>query len=350
MKIKILILTIVLVLAGTFVLGLTFVNLTQEEAYESAVKHNAQFEIDELNLELKEISHENTLKAASILALNNYTGQITKYYTPFVSETNLEVEKSKAEKTGKQLEIDMLTAALNLNNASIEYDEAEIAFSEAKAAYNEALKNPDASTSEKLALEYTMESQKIAIHQAQNTLDNAQRILDGIIGLEGVAVILPSEYKDPYKIDLESAYKISLSTDMSIYQAKRNAEAARIKFEIADKFFNENEELYISALSGLKSSELTYEKALISLEISVKNEVDNLKNKYDAILLAELNKKIKKNEYNASLAQYKAGILSLSSLENSENSYIYSQKQLETKIQDYVLASMKFTLNYGYEF
>lgn len=350
MKTKILILTIVLIFAGTVVLGLTLVNLTQEEAYESAMKHNAQSEIDQLNLELKEITYERALKTASIPALYNYNGQLTKYYTPFVSETSLEVEKVKTEKAGKQLEIEMLSAALSLNNAAIGYDEADMAFSEAKSAYDEALKNPDASTAEKLALEYTMESQKIALHQAQNTLDTAQRTLDGIVGLEGVSVLLPSEYKDPYKINIENAYETALETDLSIYQAKRNTEAAQIKYEIADKFFDDDEELYISALSGLKSAELSYEKALLSLELSVYNEINNLKNKYDSVLLAELNKTIKKNEYNASLSQYKAGILSLSSLENSENAYISAQKQLETKIQDYILASMKFTLNYGCEF
>lgn len=350
MKVKILILTFVLIFAGTVVLGLTFVNLTQQEAYESAVKNNAQSEIDKLNLELKEIAHKNAVKTASIPALNNYNGQISKYYAPFISETNLEVEKAKNKKAEKQLEIDMLSAASSLNNAAIGYDDANKSYSDAVAAYNDALKNPDASVAEKLALEYVMKNQKIVLHQALNTLDNAQRTLDGIVGQEGVAVMLPGEYKDPYKINFEDAYETALETDLSIYQSKRNLEAAHIKYDIADKFFDDNEELYISALSGLKSAELSYEKALLSLEITLCNEINNLKNKYDSILLAELNKTIKKNDYNASLSQYKAGVLSLLSLENSESTYISAQKQLESKIQDYILTSMKFTLNYGCEF
>jgi len=350
MKTKVLIITLIFLLAGSVVLGLTIVNLTQQEAYESAIENNRQFEIDELILEIRQIAHDKNLKTALIPALNSYYGQLTKYYNPFVSETILVVETAKNEKSYKQLELDIVSAAISLENAAIGYDDANMAFKEASKAYNDAISDPAVSSTDELTLKYTMESLKISLHQAENTLDAAQHKLDGLIGQEGTAVLLPTEYSTPYNISADVAYDNALESDIGICQSKRNAEAASIKFEIAAKFYDEDEDMYISALAGLKSADLAYEKDLVSLKMRVLDDIDNLKNKYDSIILAELNKKIKSDAYKAAKTQYSAGILSLTSLEASEESNIAAQKQLDSKTHDYILASMSFTLNYGYEF
>lgn len=350
MKTKIIIITLILVFTAGAVLGFTVLTMTPEEAYEAAADNNVQFEIDQLNLQLKQIAHDKNLKSASIPAYNNYYGQLTKLYNPFISETNLEVEKMRNDKAHMQLEIDVVSAAINLENAALAYDEADMKYSEAKTDYNNALKDSAVSSAEKLSLEYTMKSQAISLNQAKTSLEAAQRKLDNLVGEEGSAILLPLEYSDPYLISADLAYESALETDISIYQAMRNAEAATIKFEIADKYLNEDEETYISALIGLKSAESSYEKALVSLEINVLDDINNLKTKYDSISLALLNKKIKLDAYSAAASQYEAGIISASSLENSEASYITAVKQLDSKIHDYMLASMRFIMNYGYEF
>lgn len=350
MKTKIIIITLILVFTAGAVLGFTVLTMTPEEAYEAAADNNVQFEIDQLNLQLKQIAHDKNLKSASIPAYNNYYGQLTKLYNPFISETNLEVEKMRNDKAHMQLEIDVVSAAINLENAALAYDEADMKYSEAKTDYNNALKDSAVSSAEKLSLEYTMKSQAISLNQAKTNLEAAQRKLDNLVGEEGSAILLPLEYSDPYLISADLAYESALETDISIYQAMRNAEAATIKFEIADKYLNEDEETYISALIGLKSAESSYEKALVSLEINVLDDINNLKTKYDSISLALLNKKIKLDAYSAAASQYEAGIISASSLENSEASYITAVKQLDSKIHDYMLASMRFIMNYGYEF
>ncbi len=350
MKIKIIILTLVFVLAGSVVLGLTLVNLTQQEAYDAAVENNIQFEIDELNLELKQIAYDKTLKAASYPALNNYYGQLAKYYNPFNSETTLTVEEAKSEKAYKQLEIDVATAVIGLENAAIAYDEADMALSEATQIYNDAVKDSETSSADELSLKYNMESLKISLHQAQNNLESAQHKLDDLVGMEGAAVQLPSEYSNPYDISPEKVYESALVTDITIYQSKRNAEAAAIKFEIAERFYDEDEDTYISALAGLKSADLSYDKTLLSLQMSVYDDIDNLKNKFDSIALAKLNKTIKSNAYTAAKSQYKAGIISATALENSKDSYNTSVKQLDAKIHDYILSSMRFELDYNYDY
>ena len=350
MKIKIIILTLVFILAGSVVLGLTLINLTQQEAYDAAVENNMQFEIDELNLELKQIAYDKTLKAASYPALNNYYGQLTKYYNPFNSETTLTVEEAKSEKAYKQLEIDVVAAAISLENAAIGYDDADFALSAATQAYNDAVKDSETTSADQLSLKYNVESLKISLHQAQNNLDSAQYKLDELVGMEGAAVQLPVEYSDPYNISPDDAYESALIIDISIYQSKRNAEAAAIKFEIAERFYEDDEDTYIIALAGLKSADLSYAKALLTLQMSVYDDIDNLKNKFDSIALAKLNKTIKSNAYTAAKSQYKAGIVSAASLENSEDSYNTSVKQLDAKIHDYILSSMRFKLNYGYNY
>lgn len=350
MKNKIIILTLVFIFAGSVVMGLSLVSLTPEEAYESAADNNIQFEIDALNLELSQMAHEKNLKKASIPALNNYYGQLSKYYTPFNSETSLIVKEAQNERAHKLLEIDVLTAAKNLENAQLAYDEADMAYSEALSAYNDAISDSTVSYTDELSLKYTMESCKISLHQSQNNLEAAHRRLDELVGQEGVSVILPNEYSSPYDINPDEAYESAFASDISIYQSMRSARAAEIKFEIADKFYDEDEETYISALAGLKSAELSYEKARTSLEIRVLDDINNLKNKYDSISLAELNKKIKLDEYNAAKTQFDAGILSAIQLGNSEDSYISAKKQLDGKIHDYILTSMRFTIDYGYEF
>jgi len=350
MKIKIIILTLVLILAGSVVLGLTLVNLTQQEAYDAAVENNTQFEIDALNLELKQIAHDKNLKTASIPALNNYYGQLAKYYNPLISETNLIAEEAKNEKSLKQMEIDVIAAAINLENATLGYDEADMSLIEATEAYNEAIKDSETTSADVQLSKYNVESMKISLHQTKNSLDSAQRKLDGLVGMEGAAVQLPNEYSDPYDISPEDAYEIALLTDISVYQSKRSAEAEAVKFEIAAKFYDEDEDTYISALAGLKSADLSYEKTLISLQMSVYDDISNLKNKFDSIALAMLNKTIKSNAYIAAKAQLAAGIISSASLENSEDSYIASVKQLNTKIHDYILSSMRFKLDYSYDY
>lgn len=350
MKLKIIILTLVFVLAGSVVLGLTLVNLTQQEAYDAAVENNIQFEIDELNLELKQIAHDKNLKAASILTINNYNGQLTKHYNPFVSETTLTVEKAKSEKAYNQLKIDVIAAAINLENAAISFDEADLALSDAKQAYSDAVKDSETSSAEELSLKYIVESLKISLHQAQNNFDSAQYKLDELVGMDGATVELPSEYSDPYDILPEDVYESALLTDITIYQSKRNAEAAAIKFEIAEQFYDEDEEMYISALASLKSADLSYDKVQVSLQMNVYDDIDNLKNKFDSITLAKLNKTIKLNAYTAAKSQYKAGIISADSLGNSEDSYTAALKQLDAKIHDYILSFMRFELDYGYTY
>lgn len=350
MKKKILILTLVFILAGSVALGFTLTSLSQQQAYDSAVENNKQFEINELNLQLSQIAHEKNQKAASLLAYNNYNGQLTKYYNPFVSETNLLVKEMENEKAYKQLEIDVVYATINMETAEISYNESKLALDEATKEYNEALADPSIPYADQLALKYTMESLKISNHQAFNNLESAKRTLYGLIGQDDVFVTLTSEYSDPYSIDPDDAFAYALETDIGIFQSKRNKEAAGIKFDIAAKYYDEDDEVYINALAGLKSAELSYDKSLLSLEISVINDINTLKNKYDSIELAELNKKIKLDEYNASISQYNAGILSLLQLEGSEASYISAQKQLDSKIHDFILSSMRFTLDYGYSF
>ena len=350
MKNKIIILTLIFLFAGSIVMGLTLINLTPNEAYESAAENNLQFEVDELNLELMQIAHEKTLKSASILAMNNYSGQLVKYYNPFTSETNLIVREMENSKSRKQLEIDILSASISLESALLAYDEANTSYNQAVESYNEALADPAVSSSDELSLKYAMESLKISLHQAQNNMESAQRRLDDIVGQNGVSVLLPVEYSTPYGIESDKAYENALETDIGTFKSKRSALAAEIKFDIAEKYYDEDEEIYISALAGFKSAELAYEKSLAFLEMNFLDDINNLKNKFDSIALAELYKKIKLDEYNAAKSQFDAGILSANQFESTENIYIIAQKQLETKIHDYILASMRFTMDYGYDF
>lgn len=350
MKKKILILTLILTLLGTGVLGLTLITLTPDEAYEAAAENNVQFEINDLNLQLKQITHEKNEKTASLPALNNYNGQITKYYNPFNSETSLVVKEADNERAKKLLEIDIMSAAVALENFTLAYNDSQLNYDEAKIEYTDAKKDSLVSDAELMQIIYTRDSASVALAKSELDLISAQKKLDNLIGKTGTAVVLPSEYSDPYDIVFENVYESALETDISIYQSSRNAEAALIKFEIAERFFDEDEDTYISALVGLKSAELSYDNSLLSLQMNIYDDIGNLKNKYDSIALAELNKTIKSNAYTAAKAQLEAGIVSASSLESSKDSYMSSISQLNAKIHDYILSSMRFTLDYGYDY
>lgn len=350
MKIKVIIITMVLLLMGSAVLGLTALNLTQQEAVESAISNSLQTEIDVLNLELKQMTHDSNLKTARIPAANTYYGQLAKLYNPFVSETNLTVEKARQEMAYEQMMIDVTSAAITLESAALAYDEADASHAEAKKAYNDALNDPSYTSADRLSLEYTMESARITLLQSEASLRTAQMKLDNLVGQDNVSVQLPNEYSNPYDISEDDAYESALVTDISIYQSKRNAEAAEIKFEIAAKYYDEDEDTYISALAGLKTSQMAYDKALLSLKIRVLDDISSLKNKYDSIELAKLNKEMKQNDYTSAKSQFEAGVLSASSLEVTEDIYNSAVKQLDAKIHDYILTSMRFSLNYGYKY
>ena len=350
MKKRIIVITLVLIFAGTAVLGFDILNLTPEEAYEAASISNLQHEIDELNIDLREASLKTSIKNASHTAVDSYQGMLTKYATPYDAETNLMVSEKNLEKSEKQLMVTILSSMIYLNESKLSYDDSLSAYEKAEDAYRDALGNSAVTATELLSLEYTAMNNHIKMIQAQNNMEKAQKDLDTLLGIENTAVELPFEYNTPYNLDEELVLESMVATDISLFQAERSLESAKLKHEIASKFFDEDEETFISTLASMKSAEMNYNKKLRSLEDSVKDKMDQLKTLYDSIELEKLNVRIKKELYDSSLKQYKAGILAVNSLENAENTYVQAQRQLDSKIYDYIIACMQFSIDTGFEF
>lgn len=350
MKRKIFTLTIIFILAGTIALGYGITLLTQDEAYQAALENDRQTEINELNLQLQQITYDKSVKEASHTAVDTYFGKLTKYITPFNNETNLEVKKRTNEKALEQLKIDIVSKSYTLAERKKAYSDAMTSLDVAVAEYEKAAHEAVISQLQILLLQYTAESKRISLIQAENNLISAEKDLEYLLGQNDTTVELPENYSNPYTIDFTEAYEATLEKDTGVYQAARNVESNTMKLEIAEQFYNKDETTYISVLSALKSARLSYEKSLISLELSVLADIDNLKNKYDVIELEKLNNKIKLSLYQASLSQYEAGIISITSLKDTESAYALSKTQLSSKITEYIMATMRFTLDTGYSF
>lgn len=350
MKKRIIIITLVLILAGTAVLGFDIINLTPDEAYEAASQNDIQHEIDELNIVLKEAGLTASQKNASYTALNSYQGNITKYISPFDAETSLMISEMNLAKSEKQLMVTILSTMLSLYDSRIAYDDSVESYEDAKAAYNEGISNSAISATELLSLEYTAENNRIKMLQAENTLTKRQTELDRLLGVENAAVELPVEYTSPYSLDKEEVYNSMIETDISLFQAKRAYESAKLRHETAAKFYDEDEEIFISTLSALMSSELSYNKKLQSIEDNVIDRIDQLKTMYDSIELEKLNVEIKESLYNASMKQYAAGIISVNSLDSAKKAYNLALMQLDSKIYDYIITCMQFTIDTGHTF
>ncbi|MFO7611334.1 MAG: TolC family protein [Clostridia bacterium] len=350
MKKIIFLLATILILSGAVALGFGIRYISGDEAFESATTGNSGLEIDGLNLRLLEISHENILKQASFTAINTYSGRITKYAAPFDSETNLEIKRRTNEKALGQIRIDIVSSAVSLYNSELAFADANTAYDRAIEEYNEAKSDSSLSSIEVLSLEYTAKSKRIAMTLTENNLESSRRKLAMLLGEENVSVDIPMVYSDPYSLDFEKVYEKALETDIGIYRAKRESESASMKFEIAKLFFDEDDTTYVGSLAGLRNAELAYDNALLSLEASVLDGIESLMNKYDSIELEKLNNLIKLEAFNSAGEQYDAGILSKVSYDASQAAYNAAQRQLASKIYDYIIASMKFELDTGYEF
>ncbi len=350
MKKKIIVMTLALIIAGTAVLGFDIINLTPEEAYEAASLNDIQHKIDELNLELKQAGLETSLKNASYSAVNTYQGNITKYVTPFDAETNLTVSEMNLARSEKQLMISIFSSMVSLNESIAAYESARTSYENSSSEYNLGIGNSSISTAELLSLEYTAENNRIKMLQAENTMNKRQKELDGLIGVENSAVDIPIEYISPYSLDEAKVCESMIETDISLYQTKRTYESAGLRHEIASRFYDEDEELFISTLSSLMSAKLSYDKKLQSIEDSAMDKIDQLKTMFDSIELEKLNVKIKEELYSASKKQYIAGIVSVNSLESSEYALNQAEIQLKSRIYDYIIACMQFTIDTGYDF
>jgi len=349
MKKRIIIITIALLVAGTAVLGFDILSLTPEEAYEAASSNNLQREIDELNHELKAMNLEDSMKNAKYTAINTYQGNIIKYVTPFDSETNFTVSEMNLAKSEKQLMVTIYSSMVSLQESIDAFGKSREAYDEALAEYEDALSDSTLPAAELLSLEYSAESKRISMLQAQQNRTKKQNELDGLLGMENARVELSKDYSSPYEISPEEVYEAAMDADISLYQSKRLYESAEMRHEIAADFFDEEDETYISTLSSMKSAELNYNMKLAALEASVLDKTDNLKTLYDYIGLEKLNVDLKREMYSAAKKQYDAGIVSINSLEASEEAYESAQKQLDSRIYTYIIACMQFEIDTGYE-
>jgi hypothetical protein len=181
-------------------------------------------------------------------------------------------------------------------------------------------------------------------------METARRALDEITGIEGVIIELPEEYPDPYEIDYYEALESLVTNDIGLYKAERDLEAAEKKLEIAGKFYDEEDEEHMRDLAAYETAFLNYGKTKSGLEISLHDDMDSLKTKYDSIELEMLNNTIKKESYESALSQLNAGIMARSAFESYEHSYEMAKRQLKSKIYDYIAASLRFEIETGYSF
>lgn len=350
MKKRIIIITLVLILAGTAVLGFDMIKLTPEEALEAASQNDLQREIDQLNHELKQINLDKSNKNASYTAINTYQGKLTKYVYPYDAKTSLVVSDMNLERTEKLLAVTILSSMVSLNDSRVSYEDSKNAYEDALAEYNKAMGDSALTPSELLSLEYTAENNRIKMLQTENTLNRKQSDFDNLLGVENAVVEMPVDYRTPYELNADDVFASMQNTDISLYQAKRSLESATLRHEIAEQFFNEDDETFISTLASLKSAELNYAGKLRDLELSALDKVDNMMNMYDSIQLEKLNVELKNELYKASQKQYDAGIISINSLESSEYSYELAKRQLETKINNYIIACLQFEIDTGFTF
>ncbi len=350
MKKKIIIITAILLAAGALAFAYETLTLSPDQAAEQAVENSRRVEIDNLMMRLNQITYENSVQDAKITPVNTYYGQIAKYVTPIERETTYLVSKMTNERVQKQTELDVLTAAVSLYNNQLTVEDARVAYETARENYKTAIADKTTSRTGLLNLEYAAESKRISLKQAESNLAAARRRLDDLTGVEGIMVSIPEEYDDPYDIDPARVIESKLDTDINFYRLKREMTAAQKRFEIAGRFFDEEDETYIRDLAGLKTAELNLDSAGREIEVSVYDDIDALKTKYDSIELEKLNNRIKKESYDSALRQYNAGIISLSSFESYEHSYDSAKRQLKAKIYDFVTASLRFEIETGFSF
>lgn len=350
MKKKIIFITAVLLITGAIVFAYDSFILSPQQTAEHAVANSKQVEIDKLMMQLNQISYEDSLKASKITPVNNYQGQITKHVTPFEKQTTYMVSQMKNERTLKQTELDVLTAAISLYSNQLAHEDAKIAYEKAHNEYMGAINDKSSARNVILNLEYAAESKRISLKQAENNLNATQRAMDNLTGLNNVQVSIPEKYSNPYNIDPAKAIESKLDTDINLYKAQRELTSAQKRLDIADKFFDKEDDVYIKSLVAYHSADLNLYETIREIEVSVYNDIDSLKNKYDAIELEILNNKIKKESYDSALRQYNAGIISRSIFENHESAYNSAKGQLKSKIYDFIVTSLKFEIETNFSF
>ncbi|MCK5811881.1 MAG: hypothetical protein KAG94_03230 [Clostridiales bacterium] len=348
MKKKIILLVIIALLISGGVLGVEVIKISIEQANTLAITNNPYVAIDELRYDAAVISYDEANRIASITEKTTYKGQIKGVYTPFNEETTLTLIVMNNNKNIKNIEKDILNVSYDYYLFESSLYLANETFLKAKSDYLEILATSDSIELEKMNGEYLVESSRIALENAENEFAAIGKRLKSMLPDNKIIDINLIDIINPYDLTYEEVYESAMTNHITLYSSSRNMESKEIYFNIISQFYGETTEKHITAKANYEQALLDYNKQLLSVEVSILRDINNLKTKYDYLQLEKLNQQIKLEDYEIALTQYEQGFISLNILQGKEKTYKVVVSLVSQKEKTYILALKDLEISTGY--
>ncbi|MFO7635990.1 MAG: TolC family protein [Clostridia bacterium] len=339
-----------LMLAGTAFAGIQAVQMTRSQALEQALTHSGDIMLDELNLELQTLQHENALRNARITPIDTYQGRMTKEVTPYVQETALILREMTNERNRKLLELSMVSLGFDLAAARTDLETSLSAYEKALASQTDALSFGSLTSIEKLNHEAEVLSRRISLDKATNRVRNLEEDQAILLGQENVAFDLPLVCPDPYGIDVDKAVTSARRTDITLFSLERDVRAKEMTYAILKEFQGINHADTLAGLESLERSKLNLSKGIRSLEVAVRNAVDDLKTRHDTLSLNLLNLDIRKENLNIVKRQRASGMVTQTALDAAQSLYDQAQNEYMRNLGAYQKARLAFAIDTGFDF
>lgn len=348
MKKKIILLVIVALIISGSVLGVELHKLSIEQANALAILNNPYITIDELRYDAAVISYDEANRVASITEQVSYNGQMKAFYTPFNEETTLTILVMNNNKNIMNIEKDVLEISYDYYLLESSLLAASDAYEQAKIEYDEIITTSDSTSLEKMNSEYALEDSRIDLENAKYQFLLVKEELEIILPDGKIIDMSLINIVNPYELTYEEIFNSASSNHIALYSSYRNKQSKEIYFNIISEFYGETTEKYITAKANYEKASLDYDKQLLTVEVAILRDLNNLKTKYDYLQLEKLNQQIKLTDYEATLIQYEQGFASLSLLQGKERTYEAIASSVLQKEKTYILALKDLEISTGY--
>ncbi len=348
MKKKIILLLIVALVISGSVLGVELHKLSIEQANALAIENNPYITIDELRYDAAVISYDEANRVANITEQVSYNGQMKAFYTPFNEETTLTILVMNNNKNIMNIEKDVLAISYDYYLLQSSLLAASDNYEQTKIEYDEIIATSDSTSLEKMNGAYVLEDSRIDLENAKYQFSSIEDELEIILPEGKIIDMSLINIVDPYEFTYEEIFNSALVNHITLYSSYRNKQSKEIYFNIISEFYGETLEKYITAKANYEQAVLDYDKQLLTVEVAILRDLNNLKTKYDYLQLEKLNQQIKLTDYEATLIQYEQGFVSLSILQGKERTYEAIASSVLQKEKNYILALKDLEISTGY--
>ncbi|MBN2260144.1 MAG: TolC family protein [Clostridiales bacterium] len=352
---KILIITVISVLALTASVGFSSDLYNFDVLNEMAMANDLQIKINELTITQNELELEDALWESRFFGVKtpdpekSYSNMVIRDVNPINAETALMNSEKEYDNYIENIssDLDILLMDWKLMGMQIENLENQLVYQE--LVYNNDIKENELGLMSDYQLDaslMTLNNMKLDHENLLIDQANLFRNIEAFVGQD-----LDMEKGIEFTVEAENYgalldYETALANDMTVYEKLKDVETSQIMYNYAVKLFQFDDLNLSKSMYDLEIAKLNYENAVNNFNISYHNDFDNLsylKEKYD---LAVDSYNLYKESYNISSEKYARGLISYETLLSEEIKLKNSEYNMMSAMVGYNKAVLGFESNY----